>query len=60
MRLLRSLARYVDSRDILTGLGAASVATGLGVIYWPAAPIFVGCLLLFLALGGVYRHGDNQ
>ena len=49
---LRVLTAPFDARDALCVAGALLVWYGLNQVYAPAAPIAVGCLLLYLAIGG--------
>lgn len=41
---------HVDLRDVHAYLGIALIAAGLAVVWWPAALIVTGALLLYLAL----------
>ena len=49
---LRVLTAPFDARDVLCVAGATLLWYGLNRVYAPAAPIAVGCLLLYLAIGG--------
>jgi hypothetical protein len=46
----------LDATDVLAAVGAALCAFGLGLIYPPLAPIFVGGLLLALGVLGSTRR----
>ena len=45
----------VDREEWLGALGLACIGIGIGAIYWPAAFIVVGLVLLYLAWEGARR-----
>jgi len=42
--------KHIDVQDILLLAGVASLCTGVGVVYWPAAVILFGIICLILVL----------
>jgi hypothetical protein len=52
-QMMRVAANGLDLRDCLTLTGLGLLSTGIAVIYWPAALIVSGLLLLGLALGPI-------
>lgn len=49
---MRRLGAQVGAADVVAMVGAALAALGLGMIYLPLAPLFLGLLLLALGLVG--------
>ena len=43
--------------DMIGCVGAGCVTCGLGMIYFPAAPIFIGLFLLWLGIFGAGFRG---
>ena len=62
MRGIKALTKNldIDLRDCIATGGLAALGTGVGFIYWPAALVVVGIVLLYMAHGGVKRRGNSQ
>lgn len=48
--MFQRLRQHVDIRDIHCYGGILLIAAGLAFVYWPAALVVPGAILLFLAL----------
>lgn len=59
MRRLNRFIRLIDGQDVALALGAGCLGIGVGKIYWPAALIVIGCLLLFIAVMGTWKRGHT-
>lgn len=51
--------KWIDWHDILLVAGLVLVGFGLGYIYWPAALIVVGGILLVVAIVSAWMRGRN-
>ena len=55
IKYLYGIKKAVDLKDCAAFAGLSLLGIGLGVIYWPAALIVVGGILMYLAWAGVRR-----
>ena len=53
------VATLVEFRDWVAFAGLGLLAVGIGVVYWPAAVIVIGGLLITLSVWGE-RHGNPR
>lgn len=56
---MKGLRGSIDLRDITAVVGLGLLSGGVAVIYWPAALIVSGVILLGIALGGIGRNGNT-
>ena len=47
--------KAIGTREATGLIGLVLLAIGLGAIWWPSAPVVCGCVLLYVAHGGIKR-----